>query len=247
MLGASAILYYCPNHAEQNVEPLRRGLALMRAKIIFGVAVVLLMGITAYATWKIAEYHYAEQFAAIDTTIRNLQLQTAQLNKESGPQLPQVYGSSRLQLLDIHVVFEPPRKPNIFGNVINKGALAAREPSSGASYLVAPRELTAQEVDGLAAQAIDGVGTGNRNIQFQPDQIHGFSIDFNMTQEQFEKFRDQRQKFYLVYVVAYRDETVPAGKIRMTEACYIYDGDLSQGQLCSEHNRAFIADSPPIK
>ena len=219
----------------------------MRAKIIFGVAVVLLMGITAYATWKIAEYHYAEQFAAIDTTIRNLQLQTAQLNKESGPQLPQVYGSSRLQLLDIHVVFEPPRKPNIFGNVINKGALAAREPSSGASYLVAPRELTAQEVDGLAAQAIDGVGTGNRNIQFQPDQIHGFSIDFNMTQEQFEKFRDQRQKFYLVYVVAYRDETVPAGKIRMTEACYIYDGDLSQGQLCSEHNRAFIADSPPIK
>ena len=219
----------------------------MRAKIIFGVAVVLLMGITAYATWKIAEYHYAEQFAAIDTTIRNLQLQTAQLNKESGPQSPQIHGSSRLQLLDIHVVFEPPRKPNIFGNVINKGALAAREPSSGASYLVAPRELTAQEVDGLAAQAIDGVGTGNRNIQFQPDQIHGFSIDFNMTQEQFEKFRDQRQKFYLVYVVAYRDETVPAGKIRMTEACYIYDGDLSQGQLCSEHNRAFIADSPPIK
>ena len=219
----------------------------MRAKIIFGVAVILLMSITAYATWKIAEYHYAEQFAAIDTTIRNLQLQTAQLNKESGPQLPQVYGSSRLQLLDIHVVFEPPRKPNIFGNVINKGALAAREPSSGASYLVAPRDLTAQEVDGLAAQAINSVQAGNRNIQFQPDQIHGFSIDFDMTQEQFEKFRDQRQKFYLVYVVAYRDETVPAGKIRMTEACYIYDGDLAQGQLCSEHNRAFIANSPPIK
>jgi hypothetical protein len=243
----SAILYYCPNRAGHNVEPLRRGLALMRTKIIFGAVSVLLVVITAYVTWKIAEYHYAEQFAAIDDTIRNLQLQTAQLNKEGGPQLPQVYGSSRLQLQDIHVVFEPPRKPNIFGNVINKGALVAREPSSGASYLVAPRDLTAQEIDGLAAQAIGSVQAGDRNIQFQPDQIHGFSIDFDMTQEQFDKFRNQRQKFYLVYVVAYRDETLPAGKIRMTEACYIYDGDLSQGQLCSEHNRAFIADSPPIK
>jgi hypothetical protein len=219
----------------------------MRTKITLGVASILLVGVTAYVTWEIAEYHYAEQFAAIDSTIRNLQLQTAQLNKESGPQLPQVYGSSRLQLLDIHVVFEPPRKPNIFGNVINKGALAAQEPSSGASYLVAPRELTAKEVDGLTAQAIDGIRAGDRSIQFQPDQIHGFSIDFNMTQEQFEKFREQGQKFYLIYVVAYRDETVPAGKIRMTEACYIYDGDLSQGQLCPEHNRAFMADTPPVK
>jgi hypothetical protein len=219
----------------------------MNAKITFGVAAVFLMGATAYATWKIAEYHYAEQFAAIDGTIRNLQIQIGQLSKESGPQLPQVYGSSRLQLLDIHVVFEPPNKPNIFGNVINKGALAAREPSSGASYLIAPRELTAQEVDGLAAQAFDGAGIGNRNVQFQPDQVHGFAIDFNMTQEQFEKFRDQKQKFYLIYIIAYRDENVPTGKLRVTEACYIYAGDLSQGQLCSEHNRAFIADSPPIK
>jgi hypothetical protein len=220
---------------------------LMSAKITFGFASVLLVGATVYATWKIAEYHYAEQFAAIDDTIRNLQVQIGQVSKESGPQLPQVYGSSRLQLLDIHVVFEPPHKPSIFGNVINKGALAAREPSSSASYLIAPRELTTQEVDGLAAQAFDGVQVGNRGVQFQPDQVHGFSIDFNMTQEQLEKFRDQQQKFYLVYVIAYRDETVPAGKVRMTEACYIYAGDLSQGQLCSEHNRAFIADSPPIK
>ena len=241
MLGASAILYYCPNHAEQNVEPPSRGLAPMRAKIIFGAVSVLLVGIIAYATWKIAEYHYAEQFAAIDTTIRNLQVQTAQLNKESGPQLPQVYGSSRLQLLDIHVVFEPPRKPNIFGNVINKGALAAREPSSGASYLVAPRELTAQEVDGLAAQAINA-RVGNRSIEFKPDEVHGFSLDFNMTQEQFEDVRDGKQMFYLVYVVSHLDEALPAGKVRVTEACYVYTGGLNQGQLCPEHNRAFVAD-----
>jgi hypothetical protein len=165
--------------------------------------------------------------------------------KESGPQSPQVYGSSRLQLLDLHVIFDPPRKPNIVGNVINKGTLAAREPSSGASYLIAPRDLTTREIDGLVAQAIDPIRIGKRDAQFQPDQVHGFSIDFDMTQEQFENIRDRKQKFYLIYVIAYRDETVPAGKTRVTEACYIFAGDLAQGQLCSEHNRAFITDAPP--
>jgi hypothetical protein len=220
---------------------------MMRAKTTFGIASLLFVGATAYATWKIAEAYYAEQFTAIDSTIRDLQLQIGQLAKESGPQSPQIYGSSRLQLLDVHVIFDPPRKPNIFGKIINKGTLPAQAPSSGASYLIAPRELTTQELDGLAAQAIDAIRIGNPDTQFQPDQVHGFSIDFNITQQQIEDIRDQKQKFYLVYVIAYRDETVPAGKARMTEACYIYAGDLAQGQLCSEHNRAFIADSPPAK
>jgi hypothetical protein len=220
---------------------------MMNAKMTFGIASLLLIGATTYTTLKIAESYYADRYANIDATIRNLQVQIGQLDKESSAQTPQVYGSSRLQLLDIHVVFDPPHKPNIFGNVINKGTLAAQEPSSGASYLIAPRELTPQEVDGLASQAIDGIRIGNRVIQFQPDAVHGFSIDFNLTQEQFEQIRDQKQMFYLVYVVAYRDATIPVGKMRVTEACYIYAGDLTQGQLCSEHNQAFIADSPAAK
>ncbi len=220
---------------------------MMNAKMTFGTASLLLIGATAFTALKIAESYYADRYANIDATIRNLQVQIGQLDKESAPQTPQVYGSSRLQLLDIHVVFDPPHKPNIFGNVINKGTLAAREPSSGASYLVAPRELTPQELDGLSTQAIDGIRIGNRGIEFQPDAVHGFSIDFNMTQEQFEQIRDQKQTFYLVYVVAYRDEKIPADKMRLTEACYIYAGDLALGQLCPEHNRAFIADSPATK
>lgn len=221
--------------------------AIMYAKTTLGVMMLLLMGATAYATWKIAESVYAERFATIEATTRNLLVQVGQLDKESGPQSPQVYGISRLQLLDIHVIFDPPHKPNIFGNVINKGTLAARGPSSGASYLIAPRELTAQEIDDLAARAINAIQMGNRSIEFQPDQVHGFSLDFNMTQEQFENIRDGKQKLYLVYVVSHSDETVPAGKVRMTEACYIYMGGLTQGQLCSEHNRAFTADSSPAK
>lgn len=220
---------------------------ITKAKTTFGVASLLLVGTTAYATWKIAESFYAEQFAAIDATIRNLQVQVGQLDKESSPRSPQVYGSSRLQLLDIHVVFDPPHKPNIFGNVINKGTLAAREPSSGVSYLIAPRELTAKEVDDLARRAIDAILIDNRGIEFRPDEVHGFSIDLNMTQEQFENIRDGKQKFYLIYVALHRDETVPAGKVRMTEACYIYTGGLTEGQLCSEHNRVFVTDSPPPK
>jgi hypothetical protein len=221
--------------------------AIMSAKITFGTVSLLLVGTTAYATWKIADSYYTERYANIDATIRNLQVQIGQLDKESGPQTPQVYGSSRLQLLDIHVVFDPPHKPNIFGNVVNKGTLAAREPSSRASYLIAPRELTPQELDGLASQAIDGIRISERGVEFQPDAVHGFSIDFDMTQEQFENIRDAKQRLYLIYVIGYRDETVPAGKMRLTEACYIYAGDLAQGQLCSEHNRAFVADSPAAK
>jgi hypothetical protein len=221
--------------------------AMMSAKVTFGAVSFLLVGVTAFVTWEIAESYFAERYANIDATIRNLQVQIGQLDKESGPQTPQVYGTSRLQLLDIHVVFDPPHKPNIFGNVINKGTLAAQEPSSRASYLIAPRELTPQELDGLASQAIDGVRIGNRGVEFQPDAVHGFSIDFDMTQEQFESIRDQKQRFYLVYVVAYRDETVPAEKMRLTEACYIYLGDLAQGRLCSEHNRTLVEDFPAAK
>ncbi len=215
--------------------------AIIYARTTLGVASLLLVGTTAYATWIIAESFYAGRFAEIETTTRNLLVQVGQLNKESSPQTPQVYGSSRLQLLDIHAVFDPPHKPNIFGNVVNKGALAAREPSSGASYLVAPRELTAQEVDGLAAQAINS-RIGNRSIEFKPNEVHGFSLDFNMTQEQFEDVKDGKQMFYLMYVISYLDDVLPAGKVRLTEACYVYAGGLNRGNLCPEHNRAFIAD-----
>ena len=216
--------------------------AIIYAKMTLGVVLLLLIGTTAFVTWMIANSFYAERFAEIETTTRNLLVQVGQLGKESGPQTPQVYGSSRLQLLDIHVVYDPPHKPNIFGNVVNKGALAAREPSSGASYLVAPRELTAQEVDGLAARAINS-RIGNRSIEFKPNEVHGFSLDFNMTQEQFEDVRDGKQMFYLVYVVSHLDEALPAGKVRLTEACYVYTGGLNRGNLCPEHNRAFIVDA----
>jgi hypothetical protein len=217
--------------------------AIIYAKRTLGIASLLLIGTTAFVTWVIANSFYAERFAEIETTTRNLLVQVGQLDKESSPQTPQVYGSSRLQLLDIHVVYDPPHQPNIFGNVINKGTLAARGPSSGASYLIAPRELTAQEVDDLAARAINAIRIGNRSIEFQPNEVHGFSLDFNMTQEQFDDVRDGKQKFYLVYVVSHLDEALPAGKLRVTEACYIYAGGLNQEQLCPEHNRAFIADA----
>jgi hypothetical protein len=216
--------------------------AIIYAKRTLGVVSLLLIGTTAFVTWMIANSFYAERFSEIETTTRNLLVQVGQLDKESSPQTPQVYGSSRLQLLDIHVVYDPPHKPNIFGNVVNKGALAAREPSSGASYLVAPRELTAQEVDGLAAQAINS-RIGNRSIEFEPNEVHGFSLDFNMTPEQFGDVRDGKQMFYLVYVVSHLDEALPAGKVRLTEACYVYTRGLNQGQLCPEHNGAFIVDA----
>ncbi|HLL28768.1 MAG TPA: hypothetical protein VKT73_14105 [Xanthobacteraceae bacterium] len=221
--------------------------ALKYAKVTFGLTSLLLVGVTALATWKITESFYAEQLAAIETTTRNLLVQVGQLDKQSSQQTPQVYGSSSLQLLDIHVVFDPPHKPNIFGNVINKGTLTAREPASGISYLIAPRDLTAQEVDNLIGQAISAIQGANRGTEFEPDQVHGFSIDLNMTQQQFDNIKAEKQKLYLIYVVAYRDEAVPAGKTRMTEACFIYTGDLAQGQLCSEHNRAFVTDPPAIK
>jgi hypothetical protein len=221
--------------------------AIMYAKRTLGVVSLLLIGTTAFVTWVITDSFYAERFAEIETTTRNLLIQVGQLDKESSPQTPQVYGSSRLQLLDIHVVYDPPQKPNIFGNVINKGTLAARDPSSSASYLVAPRELTTQEVDDLATRAISAIRLANHGVEFKSDEVHGFSLNFSMTQEQFESVRDGKQKFYLIYVIAHRDETVSAGKVRMTEACYIYTGGFTQGQLCPEHNRAFIADSLPAK
>jgi hypothetical protein len=221
--------------------------AIICAKRTLGAVSLLLIGTTAFVTWMIANSFYAERFAEIETTTRNLLVQVGQLGKESGPQTPQVYGSSRLQLLDIHVVFDPPHKPNIFGNVINKGTLAARDPSSSASYLVAPRELTMQEVDDLAARAVNAMRLANQGVEFKPDEVHGFSLNFSMTQEQFESVRDGKQIFYLIYVIANRDEILPLGKIRITEACYIYIRGFTQGQLCSEHNRAFIADFPSAK
>jgi hypothetical protein len=112
--------------------------AIMYAKRTLGVVALLLIGTAALATWMITNYFYAERLAEIEATTKNLLIQVGQLDKESRPQSPQVYGTSRLQLLDIHVVYDPPQKPNIFGNVINKGALAARDPSSGASYLFTP-------------------------------------------------------------------------------------------------------------
>jgi hypothetical protein len=218
--------------------------SIAHAKITFGVTSLLLIGATAYVTWTIAGSYYSEQFATIETTTRNLLVQVGQLNKENSPQSPQVHGSSRLQLLDIHATFEPPHKPNIFGNVINKGTLAARDPSSGASYLIAQRELTTEELDGLAAQAINA-RIGNRGVVFQPDEVHGFSLDLNMTQEQFEEVIAGRQKLYFMYVVSHLDEAVPAEKMRLTEACYIYVARLDRGQLCPEHNRAFTVDALP--
>jgi hypothetical protein len=218
----------------------------VEAKTTFGLASLLLMGATAYITWTIAQSFNAERFATIEATTRNLLIQVGQLNKEGGPQSPQVYGSSRLQLLDIHVTFDPPHKPNIFGNVVNKGALAAHDPSSGASYLISQKDLTVGELDGLAAQAINA-RIGNRGIVFQPDEVHGFLLDFNVTQEQFEDVKAGKQKLYFMYVVSHLDEAVPAGKMRLTEACYIYAGGLDRGQLCSEHNLAFTADSLPTR
>jgi hypothetical protein len=219
---------------------------VMEAKMTFGIVSLLLIGATAYVTWTITGSYYSEQFATIETTTRNLLVQVGQLNKESGPQSPQVFGSSRLQLLDIHVTFDPPHKPNIFGNVINKGALSARDPSSGASYLIAQRELTTEELDGLAAQAINA-RIGNRGVVFQSDEVHGFSLDLNMTREQFEEVRVGRQKLYFMYVVSHLDEAVPVGKMRLTEACYIYAAGSDRAQLCSDHNRAFTADSLPSR
>jgi hypothetical protein len=221
--------------------------AIIYAKRTLGVVSFLLIGATAFVTWVITDSFYAERLAEIETTTRNLLVQVGQLDKESSPQTPQVYGSSRLQLLDIHVVYDPPQKPNIFGNVINKGTLAARDPSSSASYSITPRELTTPEVDDLAARAINAMRLANHGVEFKPDEVHGFSLNFSMTQEQFESVRDGKQIFYLIYVIAHGDETVPAGKVRMTEACYIYTTGLTQGQLCPEHNRAFVADSPPAK
>ncbi len=218
--------------------------AILYAKRTLAVVLLLLIGTTAFVTWLITNSFYAGQFAEIEATTKNLLIQVGQLDKESRPQSPQVYGTSRLQLLDIHVVYDPPQKPNIFGNVINKGALAARDPSSGASYVFTPRELTTAETDDLAARAIKAVRLTNRSVEFKPDEVHGFSLNIIMTQEQFESVRDGKQMFYLIYVMAHRDETVPAGKVRMTEACYIYTASLTQGQLCPEHNLAFVADLP---
>ena len=219
---------------------------IAEAKTTIGIASLLLIAATAYATWTIAVSYYAEQFVTIEATTRNLLVQVGQLKKEGGPRSPQVYGSSRLQLLDVHVTFDPPHKPNIFGNVINKGALAARDPSSGASYVFTQRELTTEELDGLAAQATNSRVT-NHGIVFQSDEVHGFSLDLNMTQEQFDDIRAGKQKLYFLYVVSHVDEAVPAGKMRFTEACYIYAGGLDRGQLCSEHNRALTVDSLPTR
>jgi len=124
-------------------------------------------------------------------------------------------------------------------------AATAREPASGASYLVAPRDLTPPEIDDLAARAINAVGAGSRGVEFKSEEVHGFSLNLVMTQEQFENIKDGKERFYLIYVMSHRDETVPIGKVRMTEACYVYVGGLEQGLLCPEHNRTFIADSPP--
>src|ERR1700732_3637449 len=87
--------------------------AIMYAKRTLGVVALLLIGTTALATWMIANYFYAERFAEIEATTKNLLIQVGQLDKESRPQSPQVYGTSRLQLLDIHVLYDPPQKPNI--------------------------------------------------------------------------------------------------------------------------------------
>jgi hypothetical protein len=87
----------------------------------------------------------------------------------------------------------------------------------------------------------------NHGVEFKPDEVHGFSLNFIMTPEQLESVRDGKQIFYLIYVIAHRDEILPVEKMRITEACYIYIGGFAQGQLCPEHNRAFIADSPPAK
>jgi len=196
---------------------------------------VLLIGVTAYVTWIAAGAYYADQFATIETSTRNLLVQVGQLGKEGGPQTPSVYGSSRLQLMDIHVVFDPPHKPNIFGNVINKGALGARDPASGAAYLVASNELSPSELDDLASQAINA-RIGNRGFGFKPDDVHGFSLDFNMTQEQFDTIKNGKGLFYLVYVVSHVDDATAPGKMRLTEACYVYAGGLAQAQLCPDHN-----------
>jgi hypothetical protein len=91
------------------------------------------------------------------------------------------------------------------------------------------------------------VRLANQGVEFKPDEVHGFSLNIIMTQEQFESVKDGKQMFYLIYVIAYRDETVPAGKLRMTEACYVFTASLTQGQLCPEHNQAFIADLPPAQ
>ena len=92
------------------VDDFRR---IAEAKTTIGIASLLLIAATAYATWTIAVSHYAEQFATIEATTRNLLVQVGQLSKDGGPRSPHVYGSSRLQLLDIHVTFDPPHKPNI--------------------------------------------------------------------------------------------------------------------------------------
>jgi hypothetical protein len=219
---------------------------MMPTKATFVIICLVLIAVTAYATWLLAGIYFADQFATLETNTRNLLVQVGQLTKEGGPQSPQVYGISRLQLLDIHVNYDPPHRPSIFGNVVNKGALAARDPATGAAYVAAASDLTAQEFDDLAAQAVNA-RIGNRGLEFKPDEVHGFSFDFNLTQEQFEDIKSGRQKFYLIYVLSHVDEAVPPGKMRLTEACYVYANGLAPGQLCPEHNRALTVEARPSR
>jgi hypothetical protein len=47
---------------------------------------------------------------------------------------------------------------------------------------------------------------------------------------------------YLFVLLAYRDDTTPPGKRKITETCHHYHGNLTNRYWCYAHNRTYTSD-----
>jgi hypothetical protein len=140
----------------------------------------------------------------------------------------------------------PPQADRVLASVAikNVGSLPALIIGSNNAFILTSKEMTGEEEEtewdhlGDAAQTPGGAPRRLAAGAQWPD----YTVVKTLERNEYQAFLSGSRLIYFLMRAVYRDESLPASKRRITEACYYYVKDPQRPRSCRGHNRRYVAD-----
>ena len=140
----------------------------------------------------------------------------------------------------------PPQGDRVLAKISikNAGSLPALIIDSNNAFILTSKEMTREEED----SEWDHLGDATGAHQGAPQRLEAgaqwpnYAVVKTLERNEYETFLSGSHLIYFLMRTAYRDESLPQSKRRITEACYYYVKDPHQPRACRGHNRRYVAD-----
>jgi hypothetical protein len=140
----------------------------------------------------------------------------------------------------------PPQADRVLARVAikNVGSLPALIIGSNNAFILTSKEMTGGEEE----SEWDHLGDAAQTPGGAPQRLEAgaqwpnYAVVKTLERNEYQAFLSGSRLIYFLMRTVYRDESLPASKRRITEACYYYVRDPQRPRTCRGHNRRYVAD-----